>query len=311
MDPQPYASQNIIPPKPSDIDQDIPKHNNLMIKPTFKEMLTISNPMLFTPCDNHPDMEFPKFGSEKHMVDHSTLTQTRGIKFISLAEEEKQGIYEPWKNSIIVKLVGKHILHHYLKKQIQEIWRPMEDFQLIDLGEDYYISKFKRKENMDKVVQQGSWFIDGHFLSITRWKPNFVATKEKVTKSAVWVRLRQLPTEFYDGKILEKIGNAIGRLLKIDGCTSTTLRGRYARLCVELPLEITVQPFLYVGHHKQIIHYERENFLRKNCGQLGHIAKQCTYILHSTKDNVEPNIGAINNNKGKGKSRRMENSVFY
>lgn len=58
---------------------------------------------------------------------------------------------------------------------------------------------------MDKVMHQGPWFINGHFLSITRWKPNFVATQEKVTNSAVWIRLPQLPTKFYDGKILEKL----------------------------------------------------------------------------------------------------------
>uniref|UniRef100_A0A1U7WW10 Uncharacterized protein LOC104227795 n=2 Tax=Nicotiana sylvestris TaxID=4096 RepID=A0A1U7WW10_NICSY len=190
--------------------------------------------------------------SEDQVVDQPTLTTSKGIKLITLTDEEKVRIYEPWKNSI----VGKRMLHHYLKRKIQELWKPTEDFQLIDLGVDYYIIKFKKKENMDKVMNQGPWFINGHFLSITRWKPNFVVTQEKVTNSAVWIRLPQLPTEFYDGKILEKIGNAIGRLLKIDVCTSTTLRGRYARLCVELPLEVPVQPFIYVGHHKQAIHYE-------------------------------------------------------
>lgn len=124
-------------------------------------------------------------------------------------------------------------------------------------------------------MHQGPWFINGHFFSIIRWKPNFVATQEKVTKLAVWIRLPQLPTEFYDGKILEKIGNAIDRLLKIDVCTSTTLRGRYARLCLELPLEMPVQPFIY----EQTIHYEGENFLCTKCRRLGHIAQKCPFCF--------------------------------
>lgn len=97
-----------------------------------------------------------------------------------------------------------------------------------------------------------------------------------------------MPTEFYDGKILEKIGNAIGLLLKIDICTSTTLRGRYARICVEIPLEIPVQPFLYVGHHKQYIHYEGENFLCKKCDRFGHTQGQCGYIHKTSKDIKHP-----------------------
>nr|XP_016445593.1 PREDICTED: uncharacterized protein LOC107770776 [Nicotiana tabacum] len=278
MDPQPYEQQqHTIPPKPPDIDQS-------MIKSSFKDMLTTSNPLLFTNIENHQDIDLLMMDSEDQVVDQSILTTSKGIKFITLSDEEKVRIYEPWKNSIIVKLVGKRMLHHYLKRKIQELWKPTEDFQLIDLGVDYYIIKFKKKENMDKVMHQGPWFINGHFLSITGWKPNFVSTQEKVTNSAVWIRLPQLPTEFYDGKILEKIVNAIGRLLKIDVCTSTSLRGHYERLCVKLPLKAPVQPFIYVDHHKQAIHYEGENFLCENCGQLGYIAQKCSFIIQKNRD---------------------------
>nr|XP_016479712.1 PREDICTED: uncharacterized protein LOC107800955 [Nicotiana tabacum] len=203
---------------------------------------------------------------------------------ISLSLEDRQRIYEPCKYSIIIKLVGKRMLHHYLKRKIQDLWKPTENFPLIDLGEDYYIIKFTKKENMDKAIHLGPWFINCHFLSISKWKPNFVARNEKLTTSAVWVRLPQLPTEFYNGKILENIGNAIGRLLKIDTYTSTTLRGRYARICVEIPLEIPVQSFLFVGDHKQDILYEGEDFLCKNCGRFGHTLRQCTYIKMQSLD---------------------------
>lgn len=114
---------------------------------------------------------------------------------------------------------------------------------------------------MEKSIHQGPWFINDHFLSFSRWKPNFVATKEKLTTSVVWISLPHLPTEFYDSKILEKIWNAIGCLLKINICTSTILRGHYARICVEIPLEIPVQPFLYVGYHKQYIQ-EKTSFVK-------------------------------------------------
>ncbi|XP_019245220.1 PREDICTED: uncharacterized protein LOC109225082 [Nicotiana attenuata] len=222
-------------------------------------------------------------------VEYTKIVSDQGTNLgeaiqISLSLEDRQRIYEPWKFSIIIKLVGKRMLHHYLKKKIQDLWKPTEEFSLIDLGEDYYIIKFTKKENMDKAIHLGPWFINGHFLSISKWKPNFVARNEKLTSSAVWVRLPQLPTEFYDGRILAKLSNAIGRLLKIDTCTSTTLRGRYARICVEIPLEIPIQPFLFVGDHKQDILYEGEDFLCKNCDRFGHTLRQCNYIKMQNLD---------------------------
>lgn len=91
----------------------------------------------------------------------------------------------------------------------------------------------------------------------------------------------QLPTEFYDGIILAKIGNAIDKLLKIDVCTSATIRGRYARLCVQLPPEQKVQSHILIGTHKQVILYEGDNSLCKVCGCLGHCSHPITHNLQA------------------------------
>ncbi|XP_075076605.1 uncharacterized protein LOC142163237 [Nicotiana tabacum] len=284
MHSQPLEKQEIIPPKPPDLIQYPPLPNNLERPTSFKDKLLKSNLTIFTPSIDHDDMLESTKAVEDTKVVHDPGTTLGEAIEISLSLEDRQHIYEPWKYSIIIKLVRKRMLHHYLKRKIQDLWKPMEDFSLIDIGEDYYIIKFIKKENMDKAIHLGPWFINGHFLSISKWKPNFVARNEKLTTSAVWVRLPQLSTEFYDGKILAKIGNAKGRLLKIDTCTSTNLRGRYARICVEIPLEIPVQSFLFVGDHKQDILYEGEDFLCKNCGRFGHTLRQCTYIKMQSLD---------------------------
>lgn len=91
----------------------------------------------------------------------------------------------------------------------------------------------------------------------------------------IWVRLPQLPTEFYDGIILIKIENAIGNLLKFDACTSSTIRGRYERLCVQLPLEQKVQSYILIRSHNQIILYERDNITCISYGCLGHSPVKC------------------------------------
>lgn len=132
---------------------------------------------------------------------------------------------------------------------------------------------------MLRSLHNGLWFIFGHFLSVQKWEPNFLASEARVSQTVVWIRLPQLPTEFYNGLILKKIGNKIGRLLKIDACTSSTLRGRYARLCIEMPLEVPVIPFIFIGQHKQVILYEGENFLCKKCGRLGHAQSKCQYKI--------------------------------
>ncbi|XP_019261723.1 PREDICTED: uncharacterized protein At4g02000-like [Nicotiana attenuata] len=155
---------------------------------------------------------------------------------------------------------------------------------------------------MAKVLQYGPWFINGHYFSVRRWEPNFVASKAKEVHSAVWVCLPQLPTEFFDGIVLGRIGNLIGRLLCIDACTSSTLRGRYARLCVQVPSDQPVQTAIQIGSHIQQLVYEGENFLCKACGRLGHTATSCSYsTIDSLKQTQEGPWVISSNSTDKGK----------
>nr|XP_016467507.1 PREDICTED: uncharacterized protein LOC107790116 [Nicotiana tabacum] len=217
-----------------------------------------------------------------------------GVKALQLSNDEKDRLYSTWKYSLIIKLFGKRIMHHYLKVKIQELWKSIKQFPLIDLRSDYFIVKFTKEENMNNVLRNGPWFVNGHFLSVIKWQPNFVAGKAQQTNTIVWKRLPQLPTEYYDGALLKCIGNSIGTLLKIDACTSSTLRGQYARLCTQVPLEEPVTTCIQIDSHLQQIIYEGEVFLCKYYGRMGHTAIRCLHrqrgkrpIPESTQDGQE------------------------
>ncbi|KAK4734727.1 hypothetical protein R3W88_008988 [Solanum pinnatisectum] len=135
----------------------------------------------------------------------------------------------------------------------------------------FYIAKFNKPENMQKTLHEGPWFVIGSFLSVRRWEPNFVPNETMEYHTAIWMRLPQLPTKFYDTDILEKIGNRLGGLLKIDSCTSATLRGRYARICIQVPIGKPLQGDVQIRNHTQKVVYEGEGILCTSCGEIWHI----------------------------------------
>uniref|UniRef100_M1DF53 Uncharacterized protein n=1 Tax=Solanum tuberosum TaxID=4113 RepID=M1DF53_SOLTU len=49
-------------------------------------------------------------------------------KTISLNRQDKERLHSPWKFSLIVKLMGKRMIHHYLKSKITELWKSTENF---------------------------------------------------------------------------------------------------------------------------------------------------------------------------------------
>lgn len=97
------------------------------------------------------------------------------------------------------------LTHQILKPKLQQLWCPGEHLTIIDLGLDFFIVKFQEKVNMEKALHGGPWFIMGHFLSVRNWEPNFVPEKSKIQSTAIWIRLPQLPTEFYNKEIQETI----------------------------------------------------------------------------------------------------------
>lgn len=132
--------------------------------------------------------------------------------------------------------MGRKISYQLLRSKITDLWKPSEPLTLIDLGHGFYTAKFNKEENKTTALHGGPRFIVGRFLSMISWKLSFVLSISTMTHTAIWVRLPQLPTELYDWQILKKIGNHLGSLLRTDSCTSSTLRGRYARICIQIPL---------------------------------------------------------------------------
>lgn len=51
-----------------------------------------------------------------------------------------------------------------------------------------------------------------------------------------WVRIYDLPIEYYDARMMTFIGNRIGKMVKVDKNTLMQEHGKYDRLCVEVNL---------------------------------------------------------------------------
>lgn len=60
----------------------------------------------------------------------------------------------------------------------------------------------------------------------------------------------ELPIEFYEHNALLKIGRAIGPILRIDANTTNGVRGRFARLCVQVNLDKSLVKTIFLGKLK-------------------------------------------------------------
>lgn len=73
-------------------------------------------------------------------------------------------------------------------------------------------------------------------------------------------------------------------------------KGRYARICIKLPIEILIRKQIQIGNLKQGIFYKGTDIFYFACGRIGHRQPNCTYRKNietkkleqiQTKDNLK------------------------
>lgn len=178
---------------------------------TFKEKLVGEIPGAYAKAFDFTNLLGMEEDSDEEMDE-----LCEGLVAIKLTRETKSRIRRPWSNALIIKLYGRTVGFNFLQSKLNIMWKPLGRLDSIDLGKDFYTVRFSVKEDMDAVLKNGPWFIGGHFLTIRPWEPFFKPACASVSSIATWVRLHELPMELYEAEVLQQIGGAIGKVLRID-----------------------------------------------------------------------------------------------
>ncbi|KAG5253172.1 receptor protein [Salix suchowensis] len=205
---------------------------------------------------------------------------------IKISSEEKKRIRAPWQQTLIIKLMGRKVGYMFFMQRLRNMWKLRGDFTLTDLGNEFYLAKFANPEDREHVLFGGPWMVTDHYLTIRTWHPNFDPFEATIDKVAVWVRLPELALEYYDTAVLWKIGDKIGKTLKIDRTTSVGMRGNFARLCVEVDLTKPLLAKFKLRRRVRRIMYEGLHSICFHCGQYGHKQELCPQIPHENHDDT-------------------------
>ncbi|KAL4285777.1 hypothetical protein AHAS_Ahas19G0020100 [Arachis hypogaea] len=250
---------------------------------------------------NEAEKDFQKDKMEEESDEESDEEQEisiekteNGVYNLVISKSLKKEICKEWWESIIVKLLGRRISLLALKRRLETMWGKNGSIDVIDLGNDFFLVKFYNMEDLDFALMEGPWKILDHYLTIRWWKPEFNPLTATIDTLATWIRLPGLAIEYYNRTILEKIGNIVGRTMKIDMTTENISRGKYARICVEIDLSKPLVSQYQINGITHLVEYEGLHMVCFNCGCFGHEKSSCPSLRSQEKPE------ASNNNEGKG-----------
>ena len=179
-----------------------------------------------------------------------------GLLAVRFSKDLKQQMCTPWAKALIVNVYGWTVGFNYLHNRLLSLWKLAGRLDCVDLGHGFFLTRFYLREDFKTILKRGPWFIGEHFLSIRPWEPNFHPTTANVSSIAVWIRLNELPIEYYNAEALHQIGKTIGNVLRVDTHTTSEMRGRFARLCVQVDVNKPLATAILIGKFEQPIYYE-------------------------------------------------------
>ncbi|XP_065634091.1 uncharacterized protein LOC136069454 [Quercus suber] len=186
-------------------------------------------------------------------LDEEVENLRRGLVAVKFSSDFKQQIRGPWVRALIVKVYGKSVGFNFLQSKLLALWRPAGRLDC---------------------------------------EPDFRPSSANISSVAVWVRLNELPIEYYNAEAFKHIGIAIGNVLQVDTFTASESRGRFARLCIQIDVDKPLVTAILIGKCEQSVACEGIQNLCFECWRLGHRREACPYFVrqHSSMRETEVEV---------------------
>ncbi|GLT87024.1 hypothetical protein SLE2022_051280 [Rubroshorea leprosula] len=161
-------------------------------------------------------------------VDDATGIPKKSIPKAFIPKSIWHKLCAPWKNSLIIKLLGKSISYNLLCARLSREWGLEGEFNIIDIGNGYYVAKLSSPEDYSRILTESPYKFFDHYLAVQPWEPNFQSSRAKLPKIAIWVHLYGVPIECFNELAILYLGNKIGRAIKAYRTTLLDTRGEFA-----------------------------------------------------------------------------------
>ena len=126
----------------------------------------------------------------------------QGLLAVKIPSELKWRIRKPWVSAFIVKVYGRTVGLNFIQARLLALWKPAGRLDVVDLGHGFFLTRLSLDKDYENVLRKGPWFIREHFLSIRPCESDFKPALAIVSSIVVWIRLNELPIEYYNAEVL-------------------------------------------------------------------------------------------------------------
>ncbi|KAG2275645.1 hypothetical protein Bca52824_058200 [Brassica carinata] len=169
----------------------------------------------------------------------------------------------------------KYVAISALSRKLRELWNPKGAMYVMDLPRQFFMVRFEKEDEYMVALTGGPWRVFSSYLMVRAWSPEFDPLRDDIATTPVWVRLTNIPVNFYHRSILMGISKGLGKPVRVDITTLNFERARFARICVEVNLAKPLKGTVLINGERYFVAYEGLSEICSKCGIYGHLVHGC------------------------------------
>lgn len=249
---------------------------------------------------------------EKKLVNLDLVNGSRLLPMFTVDKNMIEELSQPWKDALIVKRLGKPLGFNAMKAKLASTWKLIGGFDIMDVGNGFFMVTFEQDDDRNKVINEGPWMIYDHYLTVRTWSAEFNSSKATIDRTMVWIRIPSLNLVLYDESLIWTFASVIGKPVKVDLHTLRMAKGRFVRVCVEVDLTQPVVGRVGVQGCWYNVEYEGLHIICAQCGCYGHLLKDCpakpaAAMAEESGTGAPKQQGAKSENSGQSSGKGTEN----
>ncbi|XP_071933097.1 uncharacterized protein [Coffea arabica] len=232
-------------------------------------------PLLARPTKTFASILSQSPSSSSSSIGH--LSTYKGEPSLVISSQDMIQIAAPYSNALVGRFaVGRPSMEIIRKFIVSLGLRGECPIGLLD--SKHILLRPSVEEDYTRLWCRKSWYIGKFHMSLSKWTIDFKPGAES-SIAPVWVNFPGLPLPFFEKQFLLKLGNLLGRPLKVDEATASLKRPSVARILLEVDVLHSPRSRIWIGDDQwgfwQKIEYEEYPSYCVFCSSIGHVESTC------------------------------------
>lgn len=92
---------------------------------------------------------------EKGLMKVTLEGGNRLLPKVTMDDSLFQELCNPWKDALVVKLLGKNVGYQLLKDRLRKMWKLTRGFEIMDIDNGFYMVKCELLADKEKIISEG------------------------------------------------------------------------------------------------------------------------------------------------------------